>query len=73
MWRQYVPLKRRNININHIKTIVIAILAIAVVLLLGVIVNLKRANNLRQYAINNNCEWSWQGTAYGDSRDYICK
>lgn len=42
-------------------------------LLLGVGINLKRANDLRNYAIANNCTWQHQGTYYGDNRDYICK
>ena len=57
----------------QIKNIVIAILTVAVVGLLGVIMNLKRAYSLREYAIANNCEWTYQNTAYGDDRDYICK
>lgn len=58
---------------NHTKNFVIAGLAFVVVLLLGVIVNLKRANDLRNYAIANDCSWTYQGTAYGDDRDYVCK
>lgn len=56
-----------------IKNWLIAILATAVVLMLGVILNLKRAYSLREYSIANNCEWTWQGTMHGDDRDYICK
>ncbi len=56
-----------------IKNWLIAILAAAVVLMLGVILNLKRAYSLREYSIANNCEWTWQGTMHGDDRDYICK
>lgn len=56
-----------------IKNWLIAILAAAVVLMLGVILNLKRAYRLREYSIANNCEWTWQGTMHGDDRDYICK
>lgn len=58
---------------NNIKNIAIVIMAAIIVLLLGVLINLKRAYDLRQYAIANNCTWSWQGTYYGDDRDYICK
>lgn len=58
---------------EQVKDWIIAGLAIVVVLLLGVIVNLKRANNLREYAIANNCTWTWQGTATGTDADYICK
>lgn len=48
-------------------------LVIIVVLLLGVISNLKSAYDLHQYAEANNCTWVYQGTAYGDDRDYTCK
>lgn len=58
---------------SKIKSFVIAGLAFVIVLLLGVIVNLKRANDLRNYAIANDCSWTHQGTAYGDDRDYVCK
>lgn len=58
---------------NTAKNWLIAILATVVVLLLGVVLNLKTAYNLREYAIANDCTWVWQGTAYGDDRDYICK
>lgn len=74
MWRQYVPSRRRATNNNNnVKNFAIVILVITVGLLLGVIMNLKRANDLHQYALVNDCKWSWQGTNYGDSRDYICK
>lgn len=58
---------------SAIKNWLIAILVVAVVLMLGVILNLKRAYSLREYSIANNCEWTWQGTMHGDDRDYICK
>lgn len=56
-----------------IKNIVIALLIILVLVALGVIRELKTQNNMIQYATTNNCTWSWQGTYYGDDRDYICK
>lgn len=56
-----------------IKNIVIAVLIVAVVIMLGVIRSLKQAYSLREYAITNNCTWQWQGTVYGDDRDYVCK
>lgn len=56
---------------NH--NVAIAVLAFVVLALLGVIVNLKKANDLHEYAVANKCEWVYQGTAYGDDRDYICK
>lgn len=58
---------------NKIKKYAIAVLAIVVVLLLGVIVNLKRAYDLREYSIANNCTWTYLNTAYGDDRDWVCK
>ncbi len=36
-------------------------------------VQMNRANNLHEYALANNCIWQYQGTMYGDNRDYICK
>lgn len=58
---------------NKAKNIAIAVLAGAVVILFGVVVNLKRAYSLREYAIANNCTWTYLNTAYGDDRDYVCK
>lgn len=58
---------------KNIKNIAIVILALAVALLLGALMSLKRAYSLREYAIANNCRWIYQNTAYGDDRDYICK
>ena len=63
--------KREETNMN--KNILITLLACAVVVLAGVIVNIKKANDLRNYAIANDCTWTYQGTMYGDDRDYICK
>lgn len=68
----YHPTKKR-LDKNLIKNVVIVVLSIIVVLLLGALVSLKRAYNLREYSIANNCEWVYQNTAYGDDRDYICK
>lgn len=42
-------------------------------LLLGVMINRERDMQFEQYAKANNCEWTYQGTAYGDNRDFICK
>lgn len=58
---------------RKVKNGVIAILVVAVAILLGVVLNLKRAYGLREYAIANNCEWTYMNTAYGDDRDYVCK
>lgn len=32
-----------------------------------------RTAEMVQYAAQNDCEWVYQGTWYGDSRDYTCK
>lgn len=71
-YQPYVE-NKKPLNVNRIKNVAIVILALIVVLLLGVILQLKRANNLREYALANNCEWVYQGTMYGDDRDFICK
>lgn len=55
------------------KNIIIGVLACAVLVLAGVIINFKKTNDLRNYAIANNCTWTYQGTMYGDNRDYVCK
>lgn len=67
-YRPPVRVKKHNC-----KNWVIAGLVIVVALLLGVVLNLKSAYSLREYSIANDCTWTWQGTAYGDNRDYICK
>lgn len=63
----------KSMSKEKLKTLAIAILCVVVALMLGVIKNLKTANDLHRYATANNCTWVWQGTAYGDDRDYICK
>ena len=77
MYNTNTYVSKRNINKTNksscVKNLLIGLLALAVVILLGVIVNLKRAYSLREYSIANNCEWVYQNTAYGDDRDYICK
>ena len=32
-----------------------------------------RTAQMTAYAAQNDCEWVYQGTWYGDDRDYICK
>lgn len=53
--------------------ILIAVLAVLAVIAGLVIVNYNRALDLRAYAEAHDCAWTWQGTWYGDDRDYICK
>ena len=36
-------------------------------------INTHRAAQLASYAAANNCTWHYNGTAYGDNRDYTCK
>lgn len=58
---------------DKIKNIVIVVLIVIAALMAAEIIGMKRAENLRTYAIANDCTWTWQGTAYGDDRDYVCK
>lgn len=68
--RRRIEVKETNMKI---KNIAIVLLTVAVAGLLGVVISLKRAYDLREYSIANNCEWVYQNTYYGDDRDYICK
>lgn len=52
---------------------VIGIVIIVGMLLFGIMIVRQRDTQFDEYATANNCEWSWQGTTYGDDRDYICK
>lgn len=54
------------------KNIVIAIMALVIGCLLVVILNQRRANNMANYAIANDCKWVATGSMYGDDRDFIC-
>lgn len=71
----FVPRRKtkQKLDLGRVKNWIIASLIVIVVMMLGVILNLKRANNLRDYAIANNCTWTWQGTLTGTDADYICK
>lgn len=42
-------------------------------LLFGIWIIRQRDTGFDKYATANNCEWFWNGTAYGDDRDYVCK
>lgn len=57
----------------HKKSIIIAVLLAIIAILVCSIVNIKKAYSLREYSIQNDCTWTWNGTIYGDDRDYICK
>ena len=58
---------------RNIKNIIIVVLAVVVIVLAGLVKNVHMENNMIKYAAANNCTWTWQGTMYGDDRDYICK
>ena len=50
-------------------SICIVITALSVAFAIG-----ERTNaQMDVYAAQNDCEWVYQGTWYGDDRDYICK
>lgn len=72
-YQNYRAFMRRKAKKNLVKNWLIAILAATVIILLGVVVNLKRAYSLREYALANNCTWTWMGTATGTDQDYVCK
>lgn len=55
---------------NRLVTIIsLAVALVAVVCA----INTHRAAQLASYAAANNCTWHYNGTAYGDNRDYTCK
>ncbi len=55
------------------KVTMIGLIVLAAILLLGVMINRERDAQFERYALANDCEWEYQGTAYGDDRDFICK
>lgn len=55
------------------KNIIIAALGFVIVMLLIVGKNIKSEYDMKLYAVKNNCTWSYQGTMYGDDRDFICR
>lgn len=58
---------------RDIAAFVIAGVVCVMLIMLGVIIGLKRTLRMTNYAMANDCTWHYQGTAYGDDRDYICK
>ena len=58
---------RQNNRLVTIISLVVALIAVVYA------INTHRAAQLASYAVANNCTWSYNGTAYGDSRDYTCK
>ena len=68
--RNYKTQKPSKTNASLTINVVCAIVAVfAVVYAIGV----HRDSQMTVYAAQNNCEWVYQGTWYGDNRDYICK
>ncbi len=55
------------------KVVIVLIGVLVGLLLLGVWIERRRETNREAYAAKYDCEWVWQGTLYGDDRDYICK
>ena len=55
------------------KVAIVGVIVLTVMLLLGVIINRERDAQFEQYALANDCEWVWQGTSYGDDRDFVCR
>lgn len=49
------------------------ILALVAVFAVAFGIGEHRNAQMTAYAAQNNCEWVYQGTMYGDNRDYICK
>lgn len=60
-------------TIKDIKIFVVVGLVCVIVLLLGAVFGLKRQLRMQNYAIANDCTWTWNGSYYGDDRDYVCK
>lgn len=55
------------------KQLILAVVALVGCATFYVAYQIKSASDLHEYAIANNCTWQYQGTMYGDDRDYICK
>lgn len=55
------------------KNIIIGGLAFVIVLMFRVGIELKHNYDRELYAIKHNCKWSWEGTMYGDDRDFVCR
>nr|DAI43541.1 MAG TPA: hypothetical protein [Caudoviricetes sp.] len=62
--------KKQTRQNNRLVTIISLIVALVAVVYA---INTHRAAQLASYAATNNCTWSYNGTAYGDNRDYTCK
>lgn len=60
-------------NTNDKRIAVIGFIVIISIVTFGIWIECKRNAEFEQYATAHNCKWVWQGTNYGDNRDYICK
>ena len=67
MYKSRTQTQQTNNRLVTIISIVIATVAVAYA------VSAHRTVQMTNYAINNNCKWHYNGTAYGDNRDYTCK
>lgn len=57
---------------NRVAAVLSVIILIAM-FTFGVLIVRERDAQFEAYAEANNCKWIYQGTAYGDDRDFICK
>lgn len=55
-----------------VKNLLLIVGSIAMVVM-AIVIDARRNQNMQDYAIANNCTWQATGTAYGDDRDFICK
>lgn len=68
--RHYTKQTQPKNNISLTISIVCAIVAVFAV---SFGIGEHRNAQMTAYAAQNDCEWVYQGTWYGDDRDYICK
>ena len=62
--------KRTQTHKNQTITIVSMIIAVFAVMYA---ISAHRAMQMTAYAVKNGCTWYYNGTVYGDNRDYTCK
>ena len=67
----YRPAKQTQQNKRSLTINVVCIVVAA--LSLAFAIGEHRTAQMTAYAAQNDCEWVYQGTWYGDDRDYICK
>lgn len=59
-------------NKNWVAFISIALSVLALVAFISFLQD-RRVKRMDAYARANNCTWVYNGTMYGDNRDYTCK